>query len=297
MAGGAGKYRHLSRDSAHRQALLRNLVTSLFENESITTTWAKAKEAQRLADQLITLGKKNTEASRRRALQIFYVRDSEGTRHNYHARKLNPTWAIGILMWLILRTLPLTKNQKPHSIIHKLFGPLRERYADRPGGYTRVLRIEPKQKYEYYSVRKGDKNAEPERKPNDQAPSAILELVDGPKDMRFAMTVRAVARQRELGLDPHPLTKLNVEKVTRYRKGGAQALEEAVRKLQMGDKEGAAKELEELENAGHQIEGEGRTPEEERAEALAKKVDALSLDGKGKVEGCESQVHDQKQRV
>lgn len=79
MAGGAGKYRHLSRDSAHRQALLRNLVTSLFENESITTTWAKAKEAQRLADQLITLGKKNTEASRRRALQIFYVRDSEVT--------------------------------------------------------------------------------------------------------------------------------------------------------------------------------------------------------------------------
>jgi len=73
MAGGAGKYRHLSRKSSHRQALLRNLVTSLFENESITTTWAKAKEAQRLADKLITLGKKNTEASRRRAIEIFYV--------------------------------------------------------------------------------------------------------------------------------------------------------------------------------------------------------------------------------
>lgn len=75
MAGGAGKYRHLGRNSAHRQALLRNLVTSLFENESITTTWHKAKEAQRLAEKLITLGKNNTEASRRRALQIFYVRD------------------------------------------------------------------------------------------------------------------------------------------------------------------------------------------------------------------------------
>lgn len=74
MAGGAGKYRHLSRNSAHRQAMLRNLVTSLFEHESITTTWAKAKEAQRMADKLITLGKKNTEASRRRALEIFYVR-------------------------------------------------------------------------------------------------------------------------------------------------------------------------------------------------------------------------------
>jgi ribosomal protein L17 len=73
MAGGGSRYRHLSRDSAHRQAMLRNLVTSLFQHESITTTWPKAKEAQRLAEKLITLGKKNTEASRRRALEIFYV--------------------------------------------------------------------------------------------------------------------------------------------------------------------------------------------------------------------------------
>lgn len=74
MAGGAPKYRHLSRNSAHRQALLRNLVTSLFKHESITTTWPKAKEAQRLAEKLITLGKRNTEASRRKAYSIFYVR-------------------------------------------------------------------------------------------------------------------------------------------------------------------------------------------------------------------------------
>lgn len=67
------KYRHLGRKSSHRQALLRNLVTSLFTHESITTTWPKAKEAQRLAEKLITLGKKNTEATRRRALSIFYV--------------------------------------------------------------------------------------------------------------------------------------------------------------------------------------------------------------------------------
>jgi large subunit ribosomal protein L17 len=74
MAGAARKYRHLSRTSSHRQALLRNLVTSLFEHESISTTWPKAKEAQRLAEKLVTMGKKNTEASRRRATQIFYVR-------------------------------------------------------------------------------------------------------------------------------------------------------------------------------------------------------------------------------
>ena len=52
----------------------------------------------------------------------------------------------------------------------KLFGELRERYAARPGGYTRVLRVEPQKE--------------------DQAPSAILEQVDGPRDMRFAMTAR-----------------------------------------------------------------------------------------------------------
>lgn len=94
MAGGGGKYRHLSRDSAHRQALLRNLVTSLFENESITTTWAKAKEAQRLADQLITLGKKNTEASRRRALQIFYVRDSTSAAIATMLNSPHSSWVI-----------------------------------------------------------------------------------------------------------------------------------------------------------------------------------------------------------
>jgi large subunit ribosomal protein L17 len=74
MAGARFKYRHLGRSSAHRQALLRNLVTSLFTHESISTTYPKAKEAQRLAEKLITLGKKNTEASKRRALSIFFVR-------------------------------------------------------------------------------------------------------------------------------------------------------------------------------------------------------------------------------
>ena len=77
MAGAKLKYRHLSRSSAHRQALLRNLVTSLFKHESISTTWHKAKEAQRMAEKLVTLAKKNTEATRRRAHQIFFVRRSQ----------------------------------------------------------------------------------------------------------------------------------------------------------------------------------------------------------------------------
>ncbi|PLB35888.1 mitochondrial 54S ribosomal protein bL17m [Aspergillus candidus] len=182
MAGGATKYRHLSRKSSHRQALLRNLVTSLFTHESITTTWPKAKEAQRLAEKLITLGKKNTGASRQQALSVFYT---------------------------------------PHELLPKLFGSLRERYATRPGGYTRVLRVEPKK--------------------DDQAASAILELVDGPKDMRFAMTARTVARNRSQGFEGlNELTTLNVRKVTRYRKDGVDDLERAIKKLELDSGKAAA---------------------------------------------------------
>jgi large subunit ribosomal protein L17 len=92
-----------------------------------------------------------------------------------------------------------------------LFGPIAERYRDRPGGYTRVLRIPPKKK--------------------DQAPSAILELVDGPKDMRFAMTAKTIARCMEEDKDLSDITLANIKKVTRFREGGQGALEKMVEKM------------------------------------------------------------------
>jgi ribosomal protein L17 len=73
MAGGLVKYRHLSRKSSARQALLRGLVTQLVQYEHIQTTYAKAKETQRLAEKLITLAKKNNEPCRRSAQGILYV--------------------------------------------------------------------------------------------------------------------------------------------------------------------------------------------------------------------------------
>jgi large subunit ribosomal protein L17 len=73
MAGGMVKYRHLSRDSAARMALLRGLVTQLIQHEHIQTTHAKAKEAQRMAEKLITLAKRNNEPCRRSAQGILYV--------------------------------------------------------------------------------------------------------------------------------------------------------------------------------------------------------------------------------
>lgn len=66
---------------------------------------------------------------------------------------------------------------------------------------------------------------------NDQAPSAILELVDGPKDLRFAMTARTVARLREEGKEINETTLRNVEKVTQFRPDGEEALEQMVQKI------------------------------------------------------------------
>ncbi|POS76116.1 50S ribosomal protein L17 [Diaporthe helianthi] len=175
MAGGHMKFRTLSRNSSHRQALLRNLVTSLVKQESIQTTWPKAKEAQRLADKLITLAKRNNETSRREAQSILYW-DFQADGHG-------------------------TNRQTPDALLPKLFGELRERYLMRPGGYTRVLRTEPKNRH-------------------DQAPSAILELVDGERDMRFAMTAAAVARDEVLGRDSSQITKMNIKKLTAFRKDG-----------------------------------------------------------------------------
>lgn len=106
----------------------------------------------------------------------------------------------------------LTLLQRPLELVPKLFGPLRERYLTRPGGYTRVLHIEPLKE--------------------DQAPSAILELVDGPKDMRFNMTASTLARQKLRDEEPNEYTARNVNKVTRYRQDGERELEEAVERYQ-----------------------------------------------------------------
>ncbi|TGZ83223.1 ribosomal protein L17, partial [Ascodesmis nigricans] len=163
------KYRHFNRSSAHRQAMLRNLVTSLIKHESISTTWHKAKEAQRLAEKCITLAKKNTAVTRMKAEAILY---------------------------------------SPHENGPKLFKTLVERYRERPGGYTRVLRIPPLK--------------------DDQAESAILELVDGPKDMRFAMTAKTVARANKEGNELNQITVRNIKKVTKFRKDGEAELQKLV---------------------------------------------------------------------
>ncbi|KAG6012848.1 hypothetical protein E4U43_007619, partial [Claviceps pusilla] len=105
----------------------------------------------------------------------------------------------------------------PHKFMPKLFGELRDRYLNREGGYTRVTRTEPKNTY-------------------DQAESSILEFVDGPKDSRFMMTAKTIARDRLLGRESTPLTLHNAKKVTQFR--GQKDLDDMVERfvaLQAGE--------------------------------------------------------------
>ena len=90
----------LARPSAHRSALLRNLVTSLLDHELVETTDPRAKELKRIADRMITLGKRGDLHARRQAASVIRTRE----------------------------------------VVSKLFGGLAERYKARPGGYTRVLK-------------------------------------------------------------------------------------------------------------------------------------------------------------
>ena len=119
-------YRRLNRTASHRKAMFANMAVSLLTHEQIKTTLPKAKELRRVADKLITLGKKGTLHSRRKAAS--FLRDDVA--------------------------------------LVKLFSVLSERYQDRPGGYTRVLKA---------GFRHGD-----------AAPMAVIELVDRDPDSKGA---------------------------------------------------------------------------------------------------------------
>ena len=107
--------RRLGRDSEHRVAMRRNMVASLFEHETISTTIEKAKEIKPFAEKLITLSKKGTLSARRRAIALLgnrnIVSDKDGS------------------------------VVKEGTVISKLFSEIGPRYLDRPGGYTRIIRL------------------------------------------------------------------------------------------------------------------------------------------------------------
>jgi large subunit ribosomal protein L17 len=110
--------RRLGRSTSHRFAMLRNMVTSLLDQERIVTTVPKAKEARRAAEQMITLGKRGDLHARRQAMAFI----------------------------------------RSKAVVAKLFDTLSAQYANRQGGYTRIIRTGPRL--------------------GDAAPMAILELVE-----------------------------------------------------------------------------------------------------------------------
>jgi len=103
----------LGRDSEHRLAMRRNMVASLFEHETISTTVEKAKEVKPFAEKLITLARKGTLSARRRAIALLGNRDIISYEDG--------------------------KPVRQGTIIGKLFSELGPRYIDRPGGYTRII--------------------------------------------------------------------------------------------------------------------------------------------------------------
>ena len=119
----------LNRNGSHCRALFANLLKSLVENGRIQTTTAKAKRLRRDADRLITLAKKNTLASRRAAISKMMIRYNPLTSKEARAAKKGDT----------------TSYNTDRKVIGKLFNELKDRYADRKGGYTRVIRKENRQ--------------------------------------------------------------------------------------------------------------------------------------------------------
>jgi large subunit ribosomal protein L17 len=116
--------RKLNRTSSHRKAMFANMAAALIKHEQISTTLPKAKELRRIVDRLVTLGKRGDLHARRQAISTL----------------------------------------RDRALVDKLFSTLADRYADRPGGYTRVLKA---------GFRYGD-----------SAPMAIIELVDRDEDAK-----------------------------------------------------------------------------------------------------------------
>ena len=114
----------LGRTSSHRRCLVANLLKSLIEHERIETTVAKAKELKKHADKLVTIAKDNTLASRRRAISKLMIRYNTLTPKEMKAVKSGDH----------------SSYNGDRKAVTKLFGVLAERFSDRQGGYTRIIR-------------------------------------------------------------------------------------------------------------------------------------------------------------
>jgi len=174
--------RQLSRNAPHRWAMLRNMAASLLRHETIRTTVPKAKELRRVVEPLITLGKDDSDANRRRA--FAQLRDAE--------------------------------------VVVKLFESLGPRFKTRPGGYTQILRMDPR--------------------PGDSAPMALMRLMDQPESAAEATAPAEEGETKKAA----PKKKAAAKKVSPRKKAEAKSAEEkAAKKAKATEKkEAKAKKVE-----------------------------------------------------
>jgi large subunit ribosomal protein L17 len=193
----------LGRTSAHRSALYRNMVTSLLDHERIQTTDAKAKEVRRVAERMITLGKRGSLHARRRALRVI----------------------------------------RRKEVAAKVFDELAERYRDRPGGYTRIVKLR--------------------NRTGDAAPLSIIALLEAdevakPKEKKAAKK----AARRKAGAEKAPSGKAASKKKSRGEKAPAKKAKKA-----------ASKKAASKKTASKKTASKKTTPKKKWAAKAAKKSD------------------------
>lgn len=143
--------RHLARTSAHRLAMRRNLAQSLFEHGEIRTTVTKAKDVRPFVERLITVARRGTLAARQRVIAMLsdraiipgeneeaYITMSDAQRRRVMQARSGRRMRTGVV--------PASYNKKKipfvaTSVVHRLMTEIAPRYKERPGGYTRIVRL------------------------------------------------------------------------------------------------------------------------------------------------------------
>lgn len=143
--------RHLARTPAHHLAMRRNLAQSLFQYGEVTTTLPKAKEVRSFVEKLITLARKNDLRSRQRVISILNDRSVISREEQEQFDAMSSTQQDRVLRNRSGRrhrtgTVPASYNKKTYpfvarSVVHVLINEIAPRYKDRPGGYTRIIRL------------------------------------------------------------------------------------------------------------------------------------------------------------
>jgi large subunit ribosomal protein L17 len=196
--------RQLSRNAPHRWAMFRNMAASLLRHETIRTTVPKAKELRRVVEPLITLGKDDSDANRRRA--FAQLRDAE--------------------------------------VVVKLFETLGPRFKTRPGGYTQILRMDPR--------------------PGDSAPMALMRLMDQPEQAAADSTPPSQEGETETtSKKAAPKKKAAAKKVSPKKKAVAKSAEEKAAKK--------AKATEKAESKAKKVEARAQAAAKSHKKAAPKK--------------------------